>query len=121
MVFLLSCSTKRTSQGEQIALLCKTLKASVLYTERQSCRNSKVSVSRRDRFSLLRQKEEEELGEEILPGQPIQSTPPPALPLYSFEWGTPLHFSSLLRGVCVETELESVCVCGEGSGRVVMS
>lgn len=45
--------TKRTSQGEQIALLCKTLKASVLYTERQGCRNSKLSVSRIDRFSLL--------------------------------------------------------------------
>lgn len=50
-----------------------------------------------------------------MPGQPIQSTPPPALPLYSCDWGTPLHFSSLPSGVCVKTELESVCVCVGGS------
>lgn len=45
-----------------------------------------------------------------MPGQPILSAPPPALPLYPFEWGTPLHFSSLSSGVCVKTVLGSVCV-----------
>lgn len=32
-------------------------------------------------------------------------------PLYSIEWGTPLHFCSLPAEVCVDTVLESVCVC----------
>lgn len=48
-----------------------------------------------------RRRRKEELGEDILAGQPTRSTPPFALPLYSFEWGTPLHFSSLLSGACV--------------------
>lgn len=97
--------TKRMSQGEQIALLCKTLKASVLYTERQGYQ----SAGDFHCCDKRRRRRKEELGEGILPGQPIQRTPPPALPLYSFEWGTPLHFSSVPSGVCVKTELESVC------------
>lgn len=30
--------------------------------------------------------------------------------LHSFEWGTPLQFSSLFSEVCVETELKEKCV-----------
>lgn len=45
--------TKGSGQGEQIAFLYKRHKASALYTERTCCRNSKISVSRRDCFSVL--------------------------------------------------------------------
>lgn len=99
--------TKTVSQGERIALLYKTLKASALYAERKGCRNSEVSVSRTDRFSLLSQKEKEEEGG-VGPGniaraaneeQPSSCSPP----LTSLNGVLSLFTPHLCAGACAQS------------------